>query len=231
MIQKHLILIDEQPQATTLEKIKNILKKDGIELIYKEINPVSYQKRDASGNLDFDTENFKKAIIEIEYFKTSGLILCDYNLIAEVVNGYDVIKIIRELNYNNSKKIFLYSAKIEGVISDILTKETDFEKQKESLAKLIDYNIEFIKRDGYDQEVIKHIKKELEFDFETELIRWFHKRNHDTFNYLFPKYEGKSFGAIAIELESKNPISVEFKKELIEQIISYLSNLNDLQNA
>ncbi|MBC5838529.1 hypothetical protein [Flavobacterium muglaense] len=231
MIQKHLILVDEQPQTSTLEKIKGILRRDGIDLIYKEINPVNYQKRDVNGDLDFDVENFKKAIIEIEFFRISGLILCDYNLIADVVSGYDIIKIIRELNYNSKKKIILYSAEIEGVISDVLTKEKDFEKQKDSLAKLISYNIEFIKRDGYDQEVIKHIKKEPEFDFETELIKWFHKRDHDVFNYLFPKYKGRSFGSIAIELESKNAVSVEFKKELIEQIISYLSALNDLQDA
>jgi|LakMenE01Jun11ns_1017448.scaffolds.fasta_scaffold9911974_2 hypothetical protein len=231
MIQKYLILIDEQAQSSTLEKIKNSLKNDGIDLIYKELNPVNFQKRVSNGSLDFDVESFKGALLKIEYFKFAGLILCDYNLIANVVNGYDIINIIRELNYSNKKKIILYSAKIEGVISDILTKNPEFEKQKENLTRLINCNIEFIKRDGYYQEAIRYIKREPEFDFEIELIKWFYMRNDDTFNYLFPKYKGRTFGSIAVELEQKSSTSIQFKKELIEQIVSYLSSLNDLKDA
>lgn len=228
MIRKHLILIDEQSQLTTLEKIKYKLQEDGIELIYTELDPVKYQKRESDGVLDFDVDSFKKAISDIEYFKYADTILCDYNLIADVINGYEIIKIIRDLNYKKEKKIILYSAKIESVITDILNNSQDFEIQKDNLSKLVNSNIEFIKRDGYDQEAIKYIKKEPEFDFESELIKWFYKRDEDTFNYLFPKYKGKFFKEIAFELETKSSSSIEFKKELIEQIISYLSSINDL---
>lgn len=231
MIQKYLILVDENPQADTLKKIKDILAGEGIDLVYEEYNPTNYQKRYLSGDVDFDVDRFKNDIQNVEYFKFADIILCDYNLIPNVVNGYDIIKIIRNLNYTKKRKIILYSAKIEGVISDILMSNSDFEKQKENLVNLINCNIEFTKRDGYVEEVIKNIKKEKEFDFEEELIKWFYKRDKDVFNYLFPKYKGKSFGEIAVELESKTSDSIYFKKELIEQIVAYLSTINDLESA
>lgn len=231
MIQKHLILVDEKEQKETLKSIKSTLKNDGFELIYTELNPMNFQIRDEFGNIDFDVESFKSKLCSIEYFKSADVILCDYNLISGVVNGYDIIKIIRELKYNNKKKIILYSAEIGEAISNILKTNSDFERTKEDLITFINCNIEFIKRNGYDQEVIKNIRKEPEFDFETELVKWFYKRDKDVFNYLFPKYKGKFFVEIAKELEDKTPTSLAFKKELIEQIIAYLSTINGLENV
>ena len=78
------------------------------------------------------------------------------------------------------------------------------------------------------QELIKHIKKEKDFSFEDELVKWFSLRKEDTFNYLFPKYKGKKFEEIAYCLQKNTPDSIEFKKDLVEQIISYLSLINGL---
>ena len=230
MIQKYLILVDEKPQLDTLTNIKNILRNDGIDLIYQEFNPTNYQLRLSSGNIGFDKDKFIQDLSNLQYFKSLDSIVCDYNLIKDVINGFEIIKIIKEINSSYKKQIILYSAQIEEVISDILIGNT-FEEQKNSLKALLNCNIEFIKRDGYDQEVIKNIKKEKEFDFEEELIRWFYKRDKDIFNYLFPKYKGKNFGEIAMELESKTPDSIYFKEELIEQIVAYLSIINDLESA
>ena len=231
MIQKYLILVDEKPQIDTLAKIKNVLKDDGIDLIYKEFNPTDYLLRLIDGNIGFDKDKFIQDIINLGYFKSLDSIVCDYNLINDVINGFEIIKIIKEINTTYKKQIILYSAQIEEVISNVLTKSTTFEDQKNNLTSLINCNIEFIKREGYDQEVIKNIKKEKGFDFEEELIKWFYKRDKDVFNYLFPKYQGKSFGEIATELEGKTSDSIDFKKELIEQIVAYLSTINDLESA
>ena len=230
MIQKHLLLIDENPQKDTLKTIKDTLRKDGIDLVYEEINPKNYTKRASDGNVGFDTDKFKSKIESIDYFRYADLILTDYNLIKDVINGYEIINIIRELNFDRNKKMILYSAKIDTVISEILKTDSDFELQKFNLINLISNNIEFIKRDGYLEEVIKAIKAQPDFDFEQELIKWFYKRDKDVFNYLFPKYSGRSFGEIAKEIEANSQISIEFKKDLIEQIIAYLVTINGLEN-
>lgn len=41
MERKHLILVDEQSQTDRLKRISKNLKKDGIELVYEEINQMT----------------------------------------------------------------------------------------------------------------------------------------------------------------------------------------------
>jgi hypothetical protein len=230
MIQKYLILIDEQSQSAVLQNIKTTLKNDGIELVFKEFNPINYQKRD-NGEIQFDTESFKTDLLGLPYFKQLDSIVCDYNLITDIIDGFQIIKIIKSINPNYKKQVILYSAQIETVIEDII-KTGDFEKQKENLKSLIDCNIDFRKRDNdYEQGLVRHVKKEKEFSFEDELIKWFFLRKDDVFNYLFPKYMGKKFEEIATCLQSKTPDSIEFKKDLVEQIISYLSSINGLDET
>jgi CheY-like chemotaxis protein len=224
MIQKHLILIDDNSQRVALERIKSVLKNDGIELIYSEYNPTTYQKRE-NGDLSFDIETFVQALNSLPYFKQLDSIVCDYNLIENVVNGFEIVKIIKEINDNYRKQIILYSADINVVIGNILNKNEDVIT---NLKQLINCNIDIIKKEGYDQYVIPHIKKEKPFDFEDELIKWFYSRKEDEFNYLFPKYQGKKFEDIAKCLESRTEDSIEFKKDLVEQIIAYLSKINGL---
>ena len=227
MIQKILILVDEQPQSSVLRNIEAILKNDGIELVYKEFNPINYQKRE-NGEILFDAESFKADLCGLPYFTRLDSIVCDYNLIAGIIDGFQIIKIIKSINPNYKKQVILYSAQIESVIEDIIRTD-DFEKQKENLKSLIECNIDFRKRDNdYVQELIKHIKKEKDFSFEDELVKWFSLRKEDTFNYLFPKYKGKKFEEIAYCLQKNTPDSIEFKKDLVEQIISYLSLINGL---
>ncbi|RGD24191.1 hypothetical protein DW646_16575 [Bacteroides sp. AM23-18] len=230
MIQKHLILVDEQSQSAVLQNIKATLKNDGIELVFKEFNPINYQKRE-NGEILFDAESFKTDLLRLPYFRQLDSIVCDYNLISGVIDGFQIIKIIKSINPNYKKQVILYSAQIENVIEDII-KTDDFEKQKENLKSLIDCNIDFRKRDNdYEQELVKHVKKEKEFNFEDELIKWFFLRRDDTFNHLFPKYAGRRFEEIATCLQSKTPDSIEFKKDLVEQIISYLSSINGLDET
>jgi hypothetical protein len=229
MIQKYLILVDEQSQNVNLEHIKTTLKNDGIELLFKELNPSSYLKRE-NGEQIFDYEKFENELNSLPYFKQLDSIVCDYNLITDIINGFQIIKTIKSINPNYKKQIILYSAKIDSVIEDIITKG-DFEAQKDNLKSLIHCNIEFVRRDSYNQEVIKHIKKEKPFNFEDELIKWFYDNKDDEFNCLFPKYKGKKFGEIAKYLESNTNDSVEFKKELVEQVIAYLSTINGLNGG
>lgn len=224
MIQKHLILIDDNSQSVSLKRIKEILKTDGIELIYKEFNPKDYQKREG-GDLLFNRDALKESLLDLPYFNYLDSIVCDYNLIEKVINGFEIVKIIKEINPYYKKQIILYSADINTVIKNIIDKNDDVVNNLEQLTK---YNIQFIQKTGYDQDVIKHIKKEKPFNFEDELIRWFYSRKDDEFNYLFPKYKKKRFEEIAKSIELETTESIEFKKDLIEQIISYLSTINNL---
>ena len=272
MENKYLVLVDEQNQDTTLQKLKDSLHEDGFNLVFEQINPQmpEFQER-KDGDVTISIDKVMQKISNIPFFRYADTIACDYNLVPDI-NGFDIICKIRELNYKLNKKIILYSAGIEAVISEIIfqkdevefkkdqlkklfttnkklikekidsdidgivkdlniTVDNNFEDQVNKLQKITTSNILFVKRDDYFKEVLTNINKEKEFNFENELTEWFHKRNEDTFNYLFPKYIGKTFGEIAIELESKSSNSIQFKKDLIEQIIAYLVTINKLENA
>lgn len=153
MISKYLILIDEQSQSAVLQNIKATLRNDGVELVYKEFNPINYQRRE-NGEILFDIESFKDDLLALPYFNQLDSIVCDYNLIAGIIDGFQIVKIIKSINPNYKKQVILYSAQIENVIEDIIN-TGDFEKQKENLKSLINCNIDFRKRDNdYEQELI-----------------------------------------------------------------------------
>ena len=102
MIQKYLILVDEKSQQDTLVNLKGIFRADGIDLIYKEFNPTKYQTRDKFGNLHFDNEGFKNDVKSLNYFQYADVILSDYNLVTDIINGYEIIQLFRNLNYNKN---------------------------------------------------------------------------------------------------------------------------------
>lgn len=62
MVQKHLILVDEQSQKDRLKRISESLKKDGIELIYEEINPNDCSSRLETGDLYFDKDALMECV-------------------------------------------------------------------------------------------------------------------------------------------------------------------------
>lgn len=69
MEQKHLIIVDEQSQSATLDAIKNTLKNEGIDLVYKEINPANFQKR-VGYNTSFDKISFIEELQNTPFLKS-----------------------------------------------------------------------------------------------------------------------------------------------------------------
>ena len=226
MEQKHLIIVDEQSQSATLDAIKNTLKNEGIDLVYKEINPANFQKR-VGYNTSFDKISFIEELQNTPFLKKLDAFASDYNLIENELNGLDVVKIFAKNVPSYHKKILLYSAKIENVISDILLKNKDFEEQKKTLKFLSETPIEYAKNDEkLQQNLISHIKKEKDFDFERELCDWLMSNE---LIYKFPPYEGIPCCKIGDILLSKNTSdSIKLKRDLLEQFIAYLSTFNEI---
>ena len=227
MTQKYLILIDDNSQRAKLEQIKDTLKSnEGIELFYEEYNPNDFQQRVSEDVVVFNKEAFVEKLNELPYLNRLDSVVCDYHL-GDMINGFEIIQIIREVCPNYKKQTILYSTGIDQVIDKIIA-GNDFETKKKSIEQLVKCNPEFVSKVGYEQNIIKHIKQQDLFDFEDELIKWFYSRKDDEFNCLFPKYQGMKFEEIARCLEVDSQDSIEFKKELVEQIIAYLSKINGL---
>lgn len=232
MVQKHFIVIDEQDQIETITRIAGTLRRDGIELVHQYTNPTDHQERDSEGNPTMNRDGLKKAINDIPFFRRAEVIACDFNLVLDL-DGFEVITMIRDLGYSIKRQIILYSADIDGVVTRIIEKiqqlHDNIQEQKKLLVALSHANIEFIGRDGYEQEVITKIKREPDFSLSTELTNWLHKFSNEKFISFFPPYDEKTLGEIADEIEQSTHNSKQFQKEIIEHLLSKLMNLDELE--
>lgn len=67
MEQRYLILIDEQSQKDRLLRIARNLKNEGIQLVYKEINPNDCTVRSDNGDLTLDRNALKNKLESVSF--------------------------------------------------------------------------------------------------------------------------------------------------------------------
>jgi len=233
MLEKHLILIDDEDQSPTLVSLSNKLKRnEGIKLIHEHINPTSSEfmvLNISTDKQEIDKQKVVNRIKNIPYFLRADTIALDYNLIKDHLNGFDLAMEIRKAGYKKKKQIILYSAGIDDAIDSILTigKKTDKIKMIKSL---VEGNIKFATRGrDFTSVVIQHLKTQPKFDFEEELTTWLHKYSSDIFINCFPPYDGKVLGEIAKEIEQDTHLSQQFRRAMTEQLFSILLQINELE--
>lgn len=230
---KYLILIDDEPQVPTLKKLAKKLKQnEGIELIFKQINPKLPEflvLNEITDKQEPDKSKIINKIKSIPFFFSADTIALDYNLIEDALNGFDLALEIRRLGYKKTKEIILYSGKIDDAINLILKVEGQKDKIK-MIKSLVKSNLKFATRGSdFTSVVIEHIKAQPKFDFDEEFTAWLHKYNSDTFINCFPNYDGKTLGEIAKEIEQDTPQSQQFRKAMTEQLFSILLKINELE--
>ena len=109
MEQKHLIIVDEQSQSATLDAIKNTLKNEGIDLVYKEINPANFQKR-VGYNTSFDKISFIEELQNTPFLKKLDAFASDYNLIENELKRIGCSQNFRkECTFVSQENSFIFS--------------------------------------------------------------------------------------------------------------------------
>lgn len=232
MIEKYLIVVDDEDQTPTLRNIARHLKEnEGIKLVYVQINSkeAKYQSYDDSSDLQLlDLEKMINGIMTIEFFKRADVIALDYNL-SDKVKGYELAPLIRKNGYHSRKEIILYSGKIDDAINEILNYNSVNDKI-EAIKSLTKSNLNFATRgNDYANAVIQQIKKSPIFDFDADLLVWLDKFSNNIFLGVFPNYHGMTMGDIAAEIRKGTALSEEFKKVLIEQLYSILIEINEFE--
>ena len=146
---RHLILIDEQSQKDRLERISKSLERDGIQLIYEEINPNDCSIRQENGDLKFDKDTLKDKLKSIKFLSHLDVFATDYNLIDNELKGIDLIAMLYDLLPYYRNQVVMYSAQIKDVINDIITKRAiGFEQQVEMLRLLAQNEINYLRSEG-----------------------------------------------------------------------------------
>lgn len=227
MEQRHLVLVDEQPQTDRLNRIAASLKNDGIELVYTEIDPSVFQKRLDSGDVTFDKDAFIQALREIPYINHLDMFATDYNLIEDQLKGIDVIRFFTEIKPYFKKRVIIYSAQIESVISDILKGgEEHFDEQCALLKLLARYDIDYLKsQDEFEIKFKSLLEKEPDITIDDRMIESMMALDGDKIHYCIPPYEDKTIAEIGKLLQSKDSQAIAIRKEITDHIMAIITNV------
>jgi hypothetical protein len=226
---KHVLFIDDEDISQTIDKLRNVLKKQGITLVdeFFHIKP-SYRKQDPNERdqtvLDFGQikEDLKSGVMK----KMFDYVACDFNFKDDGLNGFRLIKWLKNVARNEKHKIrtarfSLFSSELDKSI-----KETFSEND---IADLIRLKIE----DFYDRSRISEdlgqsvISNAEEIDLKEELVK--HLSNHEsmTFRSGYPKFKGMTLKQIVDEIQSDTYHGIGFQVALIEHCVTHMISLNE----
>lgn len=230
MLYKKCLLIDDEASAQKRvfeQKVSTPLRAQGINV---ELIIIDSTDKDLYSDEKLDKEKLKQAIINKIEGKKIDIVGCDYELASDVVNGVDVVQIIRGIR--NKVKIFLYSGKFEKIIGDILNGYKDGDDASKAICldkikKIYGSKIEdFIERNDYPARFIGVLKKN-DDTIDDVFLRKIHEYSGHKFKSCFPQFENKSLLEIAKEIENETHLGLKFIDELIEQTIAYLIKSNE----
>lgn len=233
MIKRTCLIIDNEDQSEEIEKLIRDAKNRGIELDCYQFNVgnTAFSEILTNGLIDIEkvVKEFKSRFKD-QYF---DIIAFDWDLEDERVTG---VELIRQLNNKNIAKFspkIVYSGLLNEVLSRIVQENIIMENSapifKNSgitkIKSLVKNRVfDYLDRESRDAMILKFLKEEIQ---STELILSQILRKFPDFkfenNFIDPKFNGMSFQEIAVILESEVTTANEFKREIIQQVISYLT--------
>lgn len=227
MNDKFCIIIDDEPQTEIIEDLVHRAKGYGLQLICEQLNPQNFLEEISSdGNKDFviNLEKIKSELHTTKYLRRKvDLILCDFGLQDKKINGFEIIRNLRN-EWNYKKKIILYSATIEDVIENILKND---DKKTQRLRNLMRAEISDFCDKDYSESLLRVLRED-KFSLESELEAFLIKFGDKKFRSVFPKYNGKTLYEISEELKVNSQDAIDFQKNFIENAIAHFLELNEI---
>ena len=226
MVQKHLILVDEQSQKDRLKRISESLKKDGIELIYEEINPNDCSSRLETGDLYFDKDALMRKLKSINFLSHLDVFATDYNLVEDELKGEDLIKMLYELLPYYRNKVIVYSAQIEDVITNIIKRADGFEEQITMLKLLAQNEINYLRSDGEFENKIKQlIIKEPDLTIDSRLADSLCAIDNEDFRCIIEGYTDKKISEIGNMLLTESEDAIALRRYITEHIMAMITSI------
>ena len=230
MEQRHLILIDEQSQSLRLKNMAENLKKEGIELIYEEINPTLYTTRQSNGDAIFDKEKLRNKLDSISFKSHLDVFATDYNLIEGELKGIDMIEMLYSLVPYYKNKVVIYSAQIEDVITNVINSSKDFKQQINMLKLLSKNEIHYLGSENeFEQKFKRLIEKEADKTIDTRLAESLLSIDNDKFKCSIPGYTDKKISEIGELLLVNGEDKIALRKNITEHILAYISSIRDYE--
>ena len=220
----NVILIDDRPNIASSSTIKNILRRANdnhqLKINLFPLNPKEERFVDEDGNIVLarlveilDTDGYLKQSIQ--------LIACDYDFGGDKINGFEIIRELRN-TLHSKKKVILYSSNIEDVIGKIL--EGDKAEVTDKIVDLVSSSISsFCKKDNQLEEaMIKHLNAEGQFSADKAIEAELYRYKDYRFKNTYDKFENKTLGEIADFIAKHKHEGDLLKQEIVQQLIAYM---------
>ena len=230
MIECNCIVIDDSKSFTTSSTMNNFLRRalenNKLQINLIHLNPKDERFVDDNGLIltdrivnELNTNQYLKRLIH--------LVVCDYNLGDDSTNGFEIIRLLRN-ELKCKKKIILYSSNIDDVIDKIISGDNP-EQVRKVIVDLVSSEIsEFCQRNEHlEEEMIKQLLGEIKFSTDKYFEEELYKYRSYLFRAPYDKFKGKTLGDVADYIATHNHEGEILKKELIQQVVAYMIDLND----
>lgn len=229
-MEKKILVIDNEDQSEELEYLTTQAKKDGLILTCYQFNVGSSRESGllTNGQIDID-----KVVTEYRNRfagKTFHLVACDWDLDDEKIDG---VELLRQLNV---RKIFskmpkiLYSGLLDAKLGE---KIDDFKNDKITRDNLLRHIKFLINSDirGYyergedrDNNIIAILRKDnlsLDDVLDKTLVEYPEFRLKKGWGR--PTFNEKTYSEVLTLIDGNDTLREELKKDIIEQVIAYLT--------
>lgn len=224
-MKKRCLIIDDQDQSQEIKKmIRDGKAIHGIELECEQFNVGStfFDEVLTEGKIDITkvVSEFKKKFNG----QTFQLAAFDRDLNDPAIDG---VELIRQLTHHkilrHTPKV-LYSSDLEGLISESID---NFNKEQliKRIKTLVNNDIKgYFERDSYENDILRTLANDeetLDLVIEEELKKFPALVFKNVF--VHDDFKNKTYDEIAIKLEEYTHLRNDFKKEIIQQVIAYLT--------
>ncbi|MGJ3234359.1 hypothetical protein [Marivirga sp.] len=225
MIKRTCLIIDDNDQSEEIESLQRRSKEiHGIELICHQFNigNSSFTEVLTNGLIDQDkvVAEFKKRFGGINF----NIVALDYDLEDTAIKGTDLIRIFNHYNLLKKSPKMIYSGILDDVLKDII-RDLSLDKAVTKIKSMVRNKvIDYLDRNHRDSQILKFLSED---PLSSELLISNILNSHPDLvfenNFVSDKFKGKTFAEIAEMLDENITLDNEFKKEIIEQVISYLT--------
>ena len=230
-MEKYCIIFDNEDQSDEIEKMVREAKRNhGITLICEQFSVGSTEQDQflTDGKIDME-----KVVNEFKNLFQGGskfhLAAFDWDLGDDSIDGVELIRILTSRNILLRTPKLLYSGLLEDKLSGQLSEFKKGTVNKTVLLKkikaLIKIDIkDFVERDHYDKVILGLLKisdDSLDFLLEKQLSYFPHLKFQNRF--ISNDFQGKTFQQILNIIETDDRLRNELKKEILGQVVAYIS--------
>ncbi len=239
MIKRNCLIVDNEDQSEEINKLIRDAGHQGIDLECHQFNVGNTSFSEVLTNGLIDIEKVKREFKQTFKNTPFDLVAFDWDLEDDFVTGVELIRHFTAGRLLRFSVKIVYSGVLDNVLAKIVEENLGIVTQENDqspipilkqagitkMKSLIKNEVkEYLDRGVRDSAIIRLLKEDL---YSSELIICQTLRRHPNFifnnNFVEKKFVGKTFEQIADALEQDEVLRSEFKREIIEQLISYLT--------